>query len=74
MNDKYYTIGEYLNRKLRPGLSIEEGEKLKAAAVKLSTERGINIKRVKGHGIRYRLVALKFKESILIDVFNEFEI
>jgi len=72
--DKYYTIGEYLNRKLRPGLSLEEGEKLKDAAVKLSASRDVEIKWLKGHGVRYRLVAPKFLESVLIDVFEEFKI
>ena len=68
--ERYYTIGEYLNRKLRPGLSLETGEKLKDAAVKLSAARDVNIKWLKGHG----LVAPKFEESILKDVFKEFEI
>ena len=71
---KYYTIGEYLNRKLRPGLSLEEGEKLKDAAVKLSAERDVDIKWLRGTGVRHRLVAPKFEEGILLDVFKEFEI
>ncbi len=71
--ERYYTIGEYLVRKLRPGLDLETGEKLKDAAVKLSAKRDVEIKWLKGR-VRHRLVAPKFEEAVLIDVFEEFEI